>query len=428
MVEKNTSLHRLVCAMKLSRFFKLSFGNIIEWYDFSLYIYFATFIAVDFFPSHNPFVSTLLTFATFFLGSIVRPLGGLLAGWFADRYGYRQVINICIIVMGIATFAVAITPSYQQIGIAAPFILIALRILQGLSVGGQFPTLITLGTTDYQSQQGTAVGWMYSISTMGFLIASVIGFILTSTSWLAHDSLIWRAPFALSIPLLLIYLWINRHENSVTTAQPKHKNRSVFKALLQQWPACMGVICLTTMCASLYFLVFTYLVNYQIQQLHIPAHQAFLLNTGTLLIACCLYPLFGHLSMRWGQQRCFIIAMVLLILTSYPLLLMIQTRHWPWILAALLGFTVLMTVIQGAISPYFSKSFDYEWRATGCAFAYSVGNGISGGAPLAAVALVHYAPNLGLGVFILLLVAVGLLGIKLINHQHAHSLAAPSLH
>jgi len=136
----------------------LSFGNIIEWYDFSLYIYFAHTIAQQFFSDDNYFVSYLLALSTFFLGSLVRPLGGLLSGWLGDRHDHRRIINIAIVIMGISTFAVALLPTYKMIGIAAPILLIFLRILQGLSVGGQFPGLITLAVKDFIHSRGFAVG------------------------------------------------------------------------------------------------------------------------------------------------------------------------------------------------------------------------------------------------------------------------------
>lgn len=135
----------------IANFMRLSFGNIIEWYDFSLYVYFAVFIAKDFFPSHDPFVSMLLAFSAFFLGSLVRPFGGLIVGWFSDRYHLKMMINLCVIAMGISTFMVAFLPDYNTIGIFAPILLISLRIIQGLSVGGQFPSLISFTLQDISS-------------------------------------------------------------------------------------------------------------------------------------------------------------------------------------------------------------------------------------------------------------------------------------
>lgn len=130
---------------KTISFLKISYGNILEWYDFSLYIYFATFISINFFPSNNHELSLLLTFSVFFIGTTIRPLGALIMGYLADMFSYTYVVNACTIAMGVSTVLIGLIPSYSNIGILAPMLLIIFRVIQGLSVGGQFPTLITLG-------------------------------------------------------------------------------------------------------------------------------------------------------------------------------------------------------------------------------------------------------------------------------------------
>ena len=397
---------------QLGGFVRLSFGNIIEWYDFSLYVYFAVFIARDFFPSHNAYLSMLLAFATFFVGSITRPLGGLMIGWLSDRHHPGRMIHLCVIAMGISTFLVALLPDYTQIGIYAPLLLVLLRIIQGLSVGGQFPGLISLSVNDYQKAKGLAVGFVFSISSLGFLLASVIGFFTTSIFKHQPTQLIWRIPFALSGVLFVIYLYLNRRQSDAFSKRQPSKN-NVFLSLIKQYPAIIAVTCLTTMAASLYYVVFTYLVNYQITTLGISEQTAFLINSFTLITACILYPIFGHFADRIGAKRLFYFASALLFILAIPLIGLIQRENTILTLTAMVLFTLFMAAIQGAISPLFAEIFDAEWRTTGCAFAYSIGNGLSGGAPFVALTLVHLNPDYGLGLFMMALLLIGIFGLIL---------------
>ena len=298
----------------------LSYGNIIEWYDFSLYIYFSTYIAAEFFPTESRFVSYTLALATFFLGALVRPLGGLLVGWLGDRYNHLWVINICVVVMGVSTFMVAFLPTYETIGVIAPILLIIIRILQGLSVGGQFPGLITVAVNRFSGRQGFVVGLIYAVSSLGFLLASFVAFLVNTALPESAGSLHWRIPFMLSGALLIIYFWLS-HKYKVdysktTLGNPKQEN--VFYALLKQWRAIVAVVCLTTMAASLYFLVFTYFVNYRIESLGVSQNSAFLVNTGVLLLACVLYPIFGNVADRYGYRKVFFHAAILLLILVYP--------------------------------------------------------------------------------------------------------------
>ncbi len=351
----------------------------------------------------------VFVFATFFVGSIIRPFGGFICGMIGDRYGYKFIINLCVILMGVSTFLVALLPTYEQIGVFAPIILVLLRMLQGVSAGGQFPSLITVGVNDHEKKQGMAVGFIFSISSLGFLLATIVGSI---SEYFFHNdaSMVWRFPFILSAVLFVIYIWINRKEDYSKAEKPKAKKHNVVKSLLRQWTGILTVVLLTTMCASLYFLVFTYLVNYQIDHLNMTANGAFILNSIILFLACILYPLFGYMSDRIGHIKVFVSCLLLLIIAIYPLLYLFDTKEFILMLIGLSIFTALMAAIQGAISPYFSSVFKAEWQATACALSYSIGNGISGSAPLVVSIFVHYMGHYGLTLYVFLLVLIGSVG------------------
>lgn len=393
---------------KFSKLARVAFGNVLEWYDFSLYIYFSISLGHAFFPSDDPLTVKLLSFATFFIGALVRPLGGLLLGWLGDRFGLRWSVNLCVKVMGVSTVLVAFLPTYAQVGLFAPVMLILLRILQGLSAGGQFPNLITLSVNEHKKKSGFAVGLIFSISSLGFLLASGVGFLMTSWITDLHNTLLWRLPFAFSGFLFLFYMWLNRHE-AHTQESSKTAKPPLLPFLKKHWQPLLAVVCLTTMAASLYMLLYTYVMNYRIDHLGVSAGNAFLINAIILLVAICSYPLFGKLSDRFGNLTVFLVSAGILVCVIYPSMLYLNAASSVETLAILLLITVLLAAIQGAISPLFAQGFPAAWQATGCALAFSIGNALSGGAPMAVEYAVHVFDH-GLADLFLLFTLIGLLG------------------
>jgi len=237
------------------------------------------------------------------------------------------------------------------------------------------------------------------------------------TEFLPHhfSHLAWRIPFALSGILFVIYLYLNQRfaVANYPTHKPHKKRNNVFISLLRQWQAIIAVVALTSMAASLYYLVFTYLVSYRINYLGVSKENAFLLNSVILALACFLYPLFGKLADKAGYYRIFIIVGILFLLGAYPLLQLFKSSGTLGPLVTLTLFTICMAAIQGAISPLFALTFEDEWIATGCALAYSIGNGLSGGAPLLAETLNHYF-KFGLTAFVIILLVIGFLGMHFI--------------
>jgi MFS transporter, MHS family, proline/betaine transporter len=163
------------------RILKISFGNIIEWYDFCLYGYFADTIARQFFPGDNHFVALLATFAAFGIGFLARPLGGVLFGHLGDKIGRYYAMNLAIIFMSIPTMILAFLPTYSIIGVAAPIILVLIRIIQGLSAGGQYSNLLTITSEDEKFRfKGFHNGVAYSVSVIGFVFAAFVSYIFAA--------------------------------------------------------------------------------------------------------------------------------------------------------------------------------------------------------------------------------------------------------
>ena len=184
--------------------------------------------------------------------------------------------------------------------------------------------------------------------------------------------------------LLVIYLYINKNENYMHQPPKQNHQIGLFFVLIKQYKQIIVVSLITCMCASLYYIIFTYLVNYQVEYLRVSERYALLLNSFIIFFACLLYPLFGYLADKFGYMKIFYISLALLSLAFYPLIMLLEVNSFIASLCSMLIFSALMAAIQGSVSPFFSLVFNQEWRATGCAISYSIGNSISGAAPLIA--------------------------------------------
>ena len=164
---------------KTLKLLKISLGNVIEWYDFNLYGYFAVVIAATFFSSSSPFISLLAAYAVFGAGFLARPVGAFVFGYLGDKVGRHYAMNLSIAMMGLATVGMAFLPGASTIGIMAPVLLILLRMIQGLSAGGQFGNLLTITAEDNDYRlKGLNIGITYSISVIGFLLAAFVSVIV----------------------------------------------------------------------------------------------------------------------------------------------------------------------------------------------------------------------------------------------------------
>ncbi|MED7788727.1 MFS transporter [Francisella sp. 19X1-34] len=206
------------------------------------------------------------------------------------------------------------------------------------------------------------------------------------------------------------FIYINRNENYTEQPHKQKQQTKLIEALFKQYKQIIIVSLITCMCASLYYMVFTYLVNYQIEYQHISESKALFLNSIVLFFACIFYPVFGYISDKYGHIKVFYLALIALVLLFYPLIMLIAVNNFIISFLAILIFCIIMAAIQGAVSPFFALVFDSEWRATGCAISYSIGNGISGAAPLLAGLFTAKYGISGLALYTLILVVAGTVG------------------
>jgi len=408
--------------MSLKAYNQLSFGNMLEGYSLSLTIFFASFIANDFFPHSGDQMKVLLVFSTFFIGSLARPIGGVFGGWLADKFSGAAIVNYCVVTIGVTSLLMAVLPSYQRVGLFAPLLLILLRIIQGLASGGLLPNLIAISINQCREQSAMAIGMSFSVSTLGFLLASLVGFVLTQYFPSLSSSMMWRIGFVASGFLFMVYLWLNwANDYSQLSGAKEAKLKPVLKAMTEQSLAIFSVILLTIMCSTVYYLLYTYLLNHQILILDYKHEHAFLINSLILVIACIGYPLFGAMADKIGCSRLCWMAMTGFLVAVVPCIELIHHPSLYLAFSALYLLVLLSAAIQASVSPLFAGVFSSAWRATGCAFSFGIGNAIGGGAPLFALAIVNQFPDYGLAFMLVSLLLLGCIGIlwadSRVNHQ-----------
>ncbi|MFJ8648849.1 MFS transporter [Streptomyces sp. NPDC093546] len=362
-----------------------SVGNAVEWYDWYAYTFLATYIAGQIFPkgAETSLVPLLATFAVFAVGFFMRPVGGLLMGAVADRHGRRAALTVTILLMGGSSLLVGLTPTYAAAGLAAPVILVAARLLQGLSVGGEFAASSTfLVESAGPGRRGLFSSFQYVSTTVGQLTASGIAAVLVSTLGAgAMESWGWRVPFLLGAALSLVGFWIRRgaHETLAPGADDRgtRPRPGLFDAL-RHHPRASLLICGITAGGTLAYYTWTsYLPTYAELNAGVSKADALLAGTLSLGFFALLQPLGGLLSDRYGRKPLLLFFGVGFAVLSVPLLrsisgfgtlLLVQCAG----MVLLTGFTSISAAVNAEIFPA-------RVRAAGIGFPYSLTVALFGG-------------------------------------------------
>ncbi len=323
--------------------FASSLGTVFEWYDFFLYATLAPFFAVLFFPPGNDTAALLAAFATYAAGFIVRPFGALIFGRFGDTIGRKYVFLVTILLMGVATFAVGLLPTFEQIGWLAPLLLITLRITQGLALGGEYGGAVTYVAEHTVSEhRGYVTSLIQTTATGGFLLSLLV--ILFCRIAIAEDDFAqwgWRIPFLLSLVLLVLSIYIRLRLNEsplfqyiksrgLATKRPifdsffRYPNNRNALIVLLGAAAGQGVIWYTGQFYALFFLQITMKVDYLI---------AYGIMISALLISLPLFLIFGWLSDRIGRKQVIMAGCILAALTYFPLFQMLAQATNPALVA-----------------------------------------------------------------------------------------------
>jgi MHS family proline/betaine transporter-like MFS transporter len=381
---KTPSMHRMIVAATI--------GNVLEWFDFVVYGFFAVTIAEVFFPAGNPTVSLLITFGAFGLAYFVRPLGAIVVGGFTDRAGRKAGLLLSIALMMIGTTLMAVTPGYATIGLAAPIILTLARLLQGFSVGGEFGSAVSFLAEHGGGRRGFAASWQFATGGMITVLASLFG--LTLTTLLTHQQLVdwgWRIPYFFGMLVGPAGLYVRaKVVETPEFVEAELPPTIPISDLLRRHPLPVLLALGISIISNSSFYILAYIPTYGQKTLHLPASTGFtatLIGGAILAIGC---PLFGHWSDKISRPLLMVIACWLFVLTSYPSFWLMAA--WPSLAACIIAVAWLQLVkagYSGVLPSLLSEQFPVEVRAIGVSLSFSTAVSIFGGlAPLVATWLI----------------------------------------
>jgi len=354
-------------------------GNVMEWYDFAVYGYFASVIGQLFFPNTDPAVSLIASFGAFAAGFIVRPLGGLVFGRIGDRIGRERAMTLSVVAMAVPTVLMAFIPSYQTIGILAPILIIFLRIVQGLSVGGEFTSsLVYLVEHAPSHRRGFMAIWGSWGASAGTLLGSAVGLLVTHY-WDSAELLAWgwRLPFLLGGFVAFTGYWIRK---SVRVQLPLVPSETpVREAFARFKQPMLRVAFLNVGNGVAYYTAFIYTLTYLKGSGRLSESDAFQLNTVSMLLLLCLMPLSAWLSDRIGRKPVLLASLLTLTLGTLPLFYLILHGTTTEIILGELGFALILGFSTGAIAATNVELIPSMVRCTGLAFAYNASIGLFGG-------------------------------------------------
>lgn len=363
-----------------------SIGNLIEWYDVYAYSAFALYFAPSFFPAADPVAQQLSAAIVFAAAFIVRPLGGILFGWCADRYGRRTSLMFSVMLMCFGSLLIAVSPTYQQIGVGATLILIIARLLQGLSQGGEYGASATyLAEMAHPSRRGFYSGVWYT-TLIGGQLAAVLLLLILQKVFLSTEELKewgWRIPFVIGAVLSLYALVMRKdlHETEHYQQARKEKpTQSLLQSLMQHRRELFLVVGLTIGGTSAFYTYTTYMQKFLKLSVGLDEVQVTTIVVGYLVLALIMQPLYGALSDRVGRKPLLIWFGVMGTVCTYPLLTALSQTTNPWVAFGLISSAWLIvsgyTSITGIIK---AELFPTSIRALGVGVPYALTVSIFGG-------------------------------------------------
>jgi len=391
-------------------------GTSLEWYDFFIYATAAALVFNKlFFPDFDPLVGTLLSFATFAVGFISRPLGGIVFGHYGDRLGRKNVLVVTLLLMGTATFAIGVLPTYDAIGAWAPALLVVLRFLQGLGLGGEWggAVLMTL-ESGHPERRGLNASWPQVGVPFGLLFAngvlSLMGGITSDSAFLSWG---WRVPFLLSGVLVLVGLWIRLgiSESPLfadAAASGGHAHAPIVE-VLRRYPKRVLLAIGARVGVDVSFYTFVlFITTYVATFLKLP--KGYALNAVFIAAACQIVfiPWFGHLSDRYGRRPVYLFGAVAAAIWVFVFFGLLGTGNFLLITIAAVVALFFHAAMYGPQASFISEMFPTRVRYTGASMGYQLA-GIVGGAvaPLISTALLdHYDSSLPVSLYVVAMLAV----------------------
>ena len=381
----------LTPARRLRSIFSGSVGNLVEWYDWYVYAAFSLYFAQVFFPAGDRTTQLLNTAAIFAVGFLMRPLGGWLLGRYADRHGRKAALLLSVLMMCAGSLIITFTPGYDSIGVAAPVLLVLARLLQGLSVGGEYGTSATyLSEMATRQHRGFWSSFQYVTLILGHLLA--LGVLILLQQVLLTDEQLrewgWRIPFAIGALAAVTAVWLRRNmletetfaRSEAVADTAGQQRQGTLRALLQHPRAVLTVIGLTMGGTLAFYTYTTYMHKFLVNSAGLDGRTASMLNASTLFLYMLMQPLVGALSDRIGRRPILIAFGVLGTALTYPILSQLQDVQTAgeafWLILAALAIVSGYTAINAVVK---AELFPVEVRALGVGLPYALTVAVFGG-------------------------------------------------
>ncbi len=366
----------------------------LEWYDFAVYGTMAPILGKLFFPADDPTTSLLAAFGVFAIGYASRPLGGIILGHIGDKMGRKPALILSVMMMGVGTTAIGVLPTHAEIGTAAGVLLLVLRILQGLSVGGEYPgSIVFLAEHAPPEWRGYFASWPMFGSTVGFLLGSALVALISSLmSEAALEAWGWRLPFLFGAVIALCGVLFRRHMSeppAFAAAQPLTAAPLV-AAFRDHWRAILQIIGLSLVNAVGFYLLWVYATSYLTDRMHVSTADALDINTLSLIVMMPAVILSAILSDRIGRKPLLYFVALGSLFLAWPLWWLMHHQSFLLILVGQVGFAVLYGAGYAGLSAVMIEILPAGVRCTASAIGYNLCLGLFGGTtPLVATYLVQ---------------------------------------
>ncbi|WP_211439539.1 MFS transporter [Corynebacterium glutamicum] len=357
-------------------------GNLIEWFDWNAYALLSVYFAAQFFPAGtSPLVALLGSFGIMAVGFIVRPLAGLAIGVIADRFGRKTAMLITVYGMGVASLMIALSPTYAQIGIFAPLILLLARIIQGICIGGEYAALTAFAMEMAPNgKRGLVAAILNIVANFGQILVVVI---ILAFSWSLPDDAMhawgWRLVFIIGALLSLLGIWMRRDmKETIDVETSRAKKESVFAAVKRYPRQTIQIIGLTAGFTAMVYAWGAYMPTYAATYKGFDPKYSIMSMGASFAVAMVSTYFAGKASDRFGRKPTMIIAGILLSVGTVPALTLLNDSVWTLIIIQSVGLSII-GMLQSSSMPVFAEMFPSDFRASGLGFPYALTVGLIGG-------------------------------------------------
>lgn len=412
--------------MKIKQLLISSLGNVLEWFDFALFIYLAPILGEKFFPISDPKTATLAALSIFAMGFICRPLGGIFFGHLGDCHGRSKTLSLSILMISIATLIVGIMPSYASLGIVSSILFLFIRIAQGFAIGGEYSgIMIYIAECAPKKKRGFFTSFAATGANVGFLLSTLCILILKTlfSESTLHDWG-WRLPFIM-MGIIGIILFYHRNSLEETPAYLNLKSNQQ----IQKYPLLLTlrhapfkllqIFCLTCMNAVYYYFFIGYLPHYLSMDLKVSSYFVFSIQSVSLLLMLLLVPISGLCGDLFGRKNMLIFTATGMILLTLPCFFLLNLKSSIAIMIALAIATLFSSLEQGNTLTSVVENCPVNIRYSGIGLAYNLGNGIIGGtAPLIFCWLSQYVSPMAPAYYLMGMIGISLMAILTLEPTH----------